>query len=67
LAPNLPLAGTRIISAGVIGAGTLWYFVTQARWFARKLDVPFLVGVGDACVASLCSIALFVLAANIVH
>lgn len=67
LATKLPLAGARIISAGAIGAGILWYFVTQARWFARKLDVPFLVGVGDACVASLCSIALFVLAAIIVH
>ncbi|WP_313437795.1 hypothetical protein [Novosphingobium sp.] len=67
LAPNLPFAGAGIISAGVIGAGTVWYFATLARWFARKLHVPLLVGAGDACVASLYSIVLFVLAATIIH
>lgn len=67
LAPNLPFADMHIISAVVIGAGTLWYFATQARWFARKLNVSLLVGAGDACVASLYSIALFVLAAVIVQ
>ncbi|MCP1469308.1 hypothetical protein J3E64_000983 [Sphingobium sp. OAS761] len=67
LAPNLAFADVRIISAVVIGAGTLWYLATQARWFARKLHVSFLVGAGDACIASLYSIVLFVLAAAIVH
>ncbi|QJU60251.1 hypothetical protein HL653_23160 [Sphingomonas sp. AP4-R1] len=67
LAPNLPLAGARIISAVVIGAGVLWYFATQARWFARKLRVSFFVGAGDACVATFYSIVLFVLAAIVVH
>lgn len=67
LAQNLPFAGARIISAGVIGGGALWYFSAQARWFARKLGVPLLVGVGNACVASIYSIALFLVAAIIVH
>jgi hypothetical protein len=67
LAPNMPFAGARTISAGIIGAGMLWYFAALARWFARKLHVSLLVGVGDACVASFYSIALFVFAAIIVH
>ena len=55
------------VAAVTIGAGVLWYFAAQTRWFARKRSVSLLVGAGDACVATFYSVVLFVLAAIVVH
>lgn len=67
LSGGLSFPGAGGVAAVTIGTGTLWYFATQTRWFARKLNVSLLVGAGNACVAILYSVVLFVLAAIVVH
>ena len=59
--PGLKAAGS---AATIVAAG--WYLAVQSCWFARKLGISLIAGLGNALLAGSISTVLFVVAAIIV-
>lgn len=64
--PSLHFAGASIAGAVVIAAAFVWYLTVQASWFARKLNISGLAGLGQALVATVASIVLFITVALLI-